>query len=110
MNPTSRLRTVLATTVVAMGLGLTACSEDPSPAESVPEIEAAPEAVDDAIEAGKARRARDAVEDLIARTAQARVDGDITPDQADDIFDAAQAVLAELPGRDERRGDPASEE
>ncbi len=77
------------------------CSEDPAPGESVPALATSLDEVDAAVEAGDYRKARREVEDLIAETAQARVEGDISDEQADQIFEAAHDVLAQLPEAEE---------
>ncbi|WP_322937947.1 FIMAH domain-containing protein [Nocardioides bizhenqiangii] len=78
-------------------LAPTGCADDPPPSESVPALEQHLDEVDAAIEAGEPDEARRAVEDLIAEAAQARVEGDLSDEEADRIFDAAQQVLDQLP-------------
>jgi hypothetical protein len=90
-----------------MMLALAGCSEDPPPGEAVPELATSLDKIDAAIEAGELAQARQAVEDLVAETAQARVDGDISDEQADQIFEAAHDVLAQLP---DRRGEDSEGE
>lgn len=96
---TARWRTGCAAAL--MLLTLAACADDAPPSQSAPALSDSLEEVDAAIEAGQLEDARRAVEELIEETAQARVDGDISDEQADQIFDAAQEVLDRLPGSDE---------
>lgn len=84
--------------VMGLSVGVSGCSEEAAPADSAPALSDALDTVDAAVEDGDPAKVRTAMEDLIARTAQARVDGAITPEQADEIFEAAQGVLAALPG------------
>jgi hypothetical protein len=85
----------------ALLLGGAACgSEEKSPAEAAPGLSTRLERVDAAIADEAYARAREAVEDLVAEAAQARVTGDITADQADRILQAASDLLAQLPEDD----------
>jgi hypothetical protein len=97
--PTSphRRQARLAASVTLVALVLTACGRDESPAESVPELSHRLEQVDAAIVDGEPDRAREAVDALLDEAAQARVDGDLTADQADRILRAATELLRALP-------------
>ena len=102
MSPRRRVtrgRSVLAGALLV--LALTGCGDDAPPSESAPALADRLDDVDTAIEAGKLDEARQAVEDLVADTAQAEVEGDISQDQADQILEAARELLAELPERGE---------
>jgi hypothetical protein len=75
----------------------TGCADEATPGESVPALVKDLDRVDASVEKGDFGEARTAVEELIAEAAQARVDGEITAEQADRIFDAAQSFLDHLP-------------
>ena len=92
----TRIRRQVAGAAFLALLTLTGCGDETPPSESAPAVGDSLDRVDAAIEAGELDKARRAVKDLIAKTAEARVDGDITDEQADAIFDAAREVLAEL--------------
>ena len=86
----------------ALATGLTACGEEESPpSEQVPALGRHLDKVDEAVDAGQYERARAAVEDLVATTAQAEVTGELSSEQADAIFAAARSVLENLPSEDE---------
>jgi hypothetical protein len=84
--------------VILATLGaLTGCGQDPPPGESVPALARHLDQVDAAIETGDYQRARLALDELVAETAQAEVGGDISDEQADRIVAAVRALLARLP-------------
>lgn len=83
--------------VVVALLGVAGCADDEPPGRTVPELATQLDRVDAAIEEGDLDRARKATRRIVARTAVALADGDLTDDQADRIIEAAEALLAELP-------------
>ena len=94
--PGTKARWRTAAVAVVLLLAPTGCADDAPPGENAPALGDGLDEVDAAIESGDRDEARQAVEDLIEDTAKARVEGDITDDQADRIFDAAQALLDRL--------------
>lgn len=91
--------------LVALLALVTGCSGDPPPGEQVPELAEQLAVVDAEIEDGDLAGARAAVEELVSRTALALTAEEISKDDADQILEAAQALLAELP-----EGQPADEQ
>ncbi len=87
--------TVLALLITPV---LVACGgAESAPSEQVPALGKQLERVDEAVEAGDYSRARAAVKDLVARVAQAQVDGELSDEQAQRIVTAARSVLESLP-------------
>jgi hypothetical protein len=78
-------------------LAATACGAAPPPGELVPTLRTQLVQVDQALTAGDSPRARDALDILAAKTATARDEGRITPEQADRILTAITRVAANLP-------------
>ena len=93
----SRARWRAAVAATAMLLVATGCSDEEPPGDSAPALADRLDKVDAAIEDGDYDAARKAVEELAAETAQARIEGDITDEQAERIFEAVEDVRAELP-------------
>jgi hypothetical protein len=92
--------------VLAFALVLVGCAEK-APSESVPELADRLERVDAAISDDQLARARAAVDDLVREATRARMDGEITADQADEILRAAAELLRRLPsGGDQPTADP----
>lgn len=94
-----RMRAPVAAVVALMAVlaGAAGCSEEVPPGETVPELATQLDKVDAAVEEGDLEGARQATRRLVARTAVARAEGDITGEEADRIIEAAEALLAELP-------------
>lgn len=92
-------RRLLATTLVALvaPLAMMGCAAETPPGESVPELSTQLDRIDDAIEDGNLSKARKVTEKLVAQTAVARADGAISKDAANQIFEAAEALLEQLP-------------
>gem|GEM_PF-6612666 len=101
-NPAGWRAAVAAAVLLLVATG---CADEEPPGDSAPALAERLEQVDAAIEDGDLGGARRAVDDLVADTARARVEGDITDEQAERIFDAAQDVLAELPEPEEKGGE-----
>lgn len=95
-----RLAAVVVTVLVA-ALGITACSEEEPPGRTVPELATQLDKVDAAVAEGDLAQARQATKRIVARTAVALAEGDITDEEAERIIEAAEALLAELPEDDE---------
>lgn len=93
-----------ATAATLMLLLATGCSDEEPPSRSVPALEEQLDKVDEAIEKGDLEEARKAVDELATETTRARIEGDITEDQADRILEAVEDVVAELP-EPEGKGD-----
>jgi len=87
----------LAAALALAALLLTTCGRDQTPAQAVPELSHRLDEVDAAIVSGDPDEARKAVDALLDEAAQARVDGDLTADQADQILRAATRLLRALP-------------
>ena len=66
----------------------------------MPELATQLDKVDTAIEDGDLAEARQATKRIVARTAVALAEGDISDDEAERIIEAAEALLAELPEDD----------
>lgn len=75
----------------------TACGQDATTSEQVPELAALLEQVDAAVVAGDDARTRQRVDALMAATREARDSGDLDSAQADKILTAATALLNGLP-------------
>ncbi|GAA3808661.1 hypothetical protein [Nocardioides panacisoli] len=95
MSAVRRVGVAVAAAVLAVGPA--GCSSDEPPGTAVPALSDRLDKVDAAIEAGDYDRAREAVHQLVADTAHAEVDGDISSDQADRILESAKSVLAAMP-------------
>jgi hypothetical protein len=102
------MRSGPAAVVLAVALVLVGCGEQ-APSEAVPELADRLERVDAAIADDQPAGARRAVDALVRAATQARMDGEITADQADDILRAAAALLQRLPsGVDDPTPDPTA--
>jgi hypothetical protein len=106
-----RLRSRLSGVVLAFLVmaGSAACGEQTPPGEAVPAIATALGRVDAAIQSGDRNRARTAVEDLVAETAEAEVAGELSAEQADRVVAAARKVLARLPADDSSADEPTDQ-
>jgi hypothetical protein len=89
------VRAALVAVALAVALVLVGCAEQ-APSESVPELADRLEQVDAAIADGQPAMARAAVDDLVTEATRARMDGEITADQADEILRAAAELLRRL--------------
>ncbi|HXH80165.1 hypothetical protein [Nocardioides sp.] len=95
----------------ALATGPTACGKEESPpSEQVPALARQLDKVDEAVEAGQYERARAAVEELVATTAQAQVTGELSSEQAERIFASAQSVLENLPSEDDDTEDKSEDD
>jgi hypothetical protein len=84
--------------VLALAPALVSCGGDEAaPSEQVPALGKHLEEVDAAVEAGDHAKARAAVKELVAETARAQVDGELSDEQAQRIVTAARSVLENLP-------------
>ena len=102
------MRSGPAAIVLAVALGLVGCGEQ-APSEAVPELADRLERVDAAIADDQPASARRAVDALVRAATQARMDGEITADQADEILRAAGALLQRLPsGVDDPTPEPSA--
>lgn len=95
----TRRRAVAAVLVLALTPALMSCGGDEAvPSEQVPALGKHLEEVDAAVGAGDYAEARAAVKELVAETARAQVDGELSDEQAQRIVTAARSVLENLPG------------
>ena len=89
------MRAARVALVLAVALVLVGCAEK-APSESVPELADRLEQVDAAIAADQPAMARAAVDDLVKGATRARMNGEITAEQADEILRAAAELLRRL--------------
>ena len=82
--------------LIATTSALVACGGDAPPSEAAPALADRLERVDAAIADDRPDRARRAIEALVDEATQARMDGRITADQADEIIRAAAELLDRL--------------
>lgn len=94
---THRHTTATAAGVLLVSSMLGGCGGDAPAGEQVPALGQRLARVDAAVEAGDYAQARTAVEALVNDTAQAKVAGDLSDEQAERVLDAAADVLARLP-------------
>ncbi len=94
-----RIRGVLAGVVAATVVGALAvgCGGSEDPTAAVPSLSDRLEAVDTAIAQGDYAAARDAIDELVHTTTEARETGDLEADRADAIISAAARLEAQLP-------------
>lgn len=97
MRRARRVR-IAAPAILVAALALGACGSDVPAGDQVPALAQRLEQVDAAVRTGDLARARVALRALVNDTAQAKVAGRLSDEEADRILDAAAQVLAALPG------------
>ena len=106
---TSGRRGIVAVVTMLTLVALAGCGGDASPADQVPSLAQRLESVDTAIEVGDFAAARTAVQELVNEAAQARVEGRLDGEDADQILQAAAAVLERLPDQVDSAETPTPE-